>query len=76
MLQGMENATPGNGIVVGYDVDLLPVGDGLEFRLELPEMKVPCVADVNVASPSGTEIKLDGEELMIMAEDDILAVVE
>ncbi len=46
-------------IVVGYDVDLLPVGDGLEFRLELPEMKVPCVADVSVASPSGTEIKLD-----------------
>ena len=25
---------------------------------------------------SGTEIKLDGEELMIMGEDDILAVVE
>jgi hypothetical protein len=46
-------------IVVGYDVDLLPVGDDLEFRLELPELKVPCVADVNVASPSGTAIKID-----------------
>ena len=25
---------------------------------------------------SGTEVKIDGEELMIMSEDDILAVVE
>ena len=27
-------------------------------------------------SYAGTEIKLDGEEMMIMSEDDILAVVE
>ncbi len=46
-------------IVVGYDVDLLPVGDDVEFRLELPEMKVPCVADVSVASPSGTAVKIE-----------------
>ena len=25
---------------------------------------------------AGTEIKIDGEELMIMSEDDVLAVVE
>jgi chaperonin GroES len=27
-------------------------------------------------SYAGTEIKLDGEELMIMSEDDILAVID
>jgi len=32
--------------------------------------------EVIFASYAGTEIKLDGEELMIMTEDDILAVVE
>jgi len=28
------------------------------------------------ASYAGTEIKLDGEDLMIMSEDDVLAIVE
>jgi chaperonin GroES len=32
--------------------------------------------EVIFSSYAGTEIKLDGEELMIMSEDDILAVVE
>jgi chaperonin GroES len=32
--------------------------------------------EVIFASYAGTEIKVDGEELMIMAEEDILAVVE
>ena len=32
--------------------------------------------EVIFASYAGTEIKLDGEELMIMSEDDVLAVVE
>jgi len=32
--------------------------------------------EVIFASYAGTEIKLDDEELMIMSEDDILAVVE
>ncbi len=32
--------------------------------------------EVIFTSYAGTEIKLDGEELMIMNEDDILAVVE
>ena len=32
--------------------------------------------EVIFTSYAGTEIKLDGEELMIMSEDDILAVVE
>ncbi len=32
--------------------------------------------EVIFTSYAGTEIKIDGEELMIMSEDDILAVVE
>ena len=32
--------------------------------------------EVLFTSYSGTEIKLDGEELLIMAEEDVLAVVE
>ena len=32
--------------------------------------------EVIFASYAGTEVKIDGEELMIMSEDDILAVVE
>ncbi|MGE5610337.1 MAG: co-chaperone GroES [Bacillota bacterium] len=32
--------------------------------------------EVIFASYAGTEIKVDGEELMIMSEEDILAVVE
>ena len=37
---------------------------------------VALVSVLIFASYAGTEIKLDGEELMIMSEDDILAVVE
>jgi len=32
--------------------------------------------EVIFTSYAGTEIKLDGEELMIMSEDDVLAIVE
>jgi chaperonin GroES len=32
--------------------------------------------EVIFASYAGTELKIDGEELMIMSEDDILAIVE
>ena len=32
--------------------------------------------EIIFASYAGTEIKVDGEELVIMGEDDILAIVE
>jgi chaperonin GroES len=32
--------------------------------------------EVIFASYAGTEIKLDGEELMIMSEDDVLAIID
>jgi chaperonin GroES len=56
---------------------IVAVGDGK--RLENGE-KAPFTVkkgdEVIFTSYAGTEIKLDGEELMIMSEDDVLAVVE
>jgi len=56
---------------------IVSVGEGK--RLEDGTRAAPSVKkgeEVIFASYAGTEIKLDGEELIIMAEDDILAVVE
>ncbi|HEX5242410.1 MAG TPA: co-chaperone GroES [Tepidisphaeraceae bacterium] len=56
---------------------VLAVGDGK--RLDNGE-KAPFTVrkgdEVIFTSYAGTEIKLDGEEILIMSEDDILAVVE
>ena len=56
---------------------ILALGDGK--RLETGERapwNVKKGDEVIFTSYAGTELKLDGEELMIMSEDDILAVVE
>jgi chaperonin GroES len=56
---------------------VVSVGDGR--RLESGERQPFAVKkgdEVIFASYAGTEIKLDGEELMIMSEEDILAIVE
>jgi chaperonin GroES len=56
---------------------VLALGDGK--RLESGERapwNVKKGDEVIFASYAGTEVKIDGEELMIMSEDDILAVVE
>ncbi len=56
---------------------ILAVGEGK--RLENGERAVFSVKkgdEVIFTSYAGTEIKLDGEELMIMSEDDVLAIVE
>jgi chaperonin GroES len=56
---------------------ILSVGEGK--RLENGERAAFSVKkgdEVIFTSYAGTEIKLDGEELMIMSEDDILAIVE
>ena len=56
---------------------MLSVGDGR--RLETGErapFSVKKGDEVIFTSYAGTEIKLDGEELIIMSEDDVLAVVE
>lgn len=46
-------------IVVGYDVDLLAIGNELEFRLELPELKVPCAVDLSVREMSGSKLTIE-----------------
>jgi chaperonin GroES len=56
---------------------VISLGDGK--RLENGERAAWNVKkgdEVIFASYAGTEVKIDGEELMIMSEDDILAVVE
>ena len=56
---------------------ILAVGEGK--RSDKGERVAPSVKkgdEVIFASYAGTEIKIDGEELMIMTEDDVLAVVE
>ena len=56
---------------------VLSVGEGKRLESgERSKIGVKKGDEVIFASYAGTEIKLDGEELMIMSEDDILAVVE
>ena len=56
---------------------VLSVGDGKRLdNGERAPFNVKKGDEVIFASYAGTEIKLEGEELMIMSEDDILAVVE
>jgi len=56
---------------------ILAVGDGKRLDTgERAPVNVKKGDEVIFASYAGTEIKLDGEELMIMSEDDILAVVD
>ena len=37
-------------VTIGYDVDLLRVGDDLELRLDLPDQTPACVVDFNIAA--------------------------
>jgi len=56
---------------------VISVGEGK--RLENGQRVAPSVKkgdEVIFTSYAGTEIKIDGDEMIIMAEDDILAVVE
>src|ERR1700712_4967541 len=56
---------------------VLSVGEGKRLDTgERAPVNVKKGDEVIFASYAGTEIKLDGEELMIMSEDDILAIVE
>ena len=56
---------------------ILSVGDGRRLdNGERASFSVKKGDEVIFTSYAGTEIKIDGEELSIMSEDDILAVVE
>ena len=63
-----EKPKRGTVIAIG-DGKLLDSGERAKFQVKKGD-------EVIFASYAGTEIKVDGEELMIMSEDDILAVVE
>jgi chaperonin GroES len=56
---------------------VLAVGDGKRMESgERAPFTVKKGDEVLFTSYAGTEIKLDGEEILIMSEDDVLAVVE
>ena len=46
-------------VTVGYDVDLVRVGDDLELRLDLPEHTPATIVDVNVAGSDPRQVSLD-----------------
>jgi hypothetical protein len=43
-------------IVIGYDVDLLPVGNDLVYELNFPETLKSFAVDLKVAVPDGTKV--------------------
>ena len=56
---------------------ILAVGDGRRLdNGERAPLHVKKGDEVIFASYAGTEIKLDGEEVLILGEDDVLAIVE
>lgn len=56
---------------------VLAVGDGRRLdNGERAPFTVKKGDEVLFTSYAGTEIKVDGEELLVMSEDDVLAVVE
>ena len=56
--------------------EVLEVGPGTEKDGKLEKMKVKKGDKVIVNKYAGTEIKYEGEELIIVRQDDILAIVE
>ena len=56
--------------------EVVEVGPGLKVKGELQEMYVKKGDNVIVSKYSGTEVKYDGEEYIIVKQEDILAIVE
>lgn len=79
-----EERTTAGGIVIPDSAtekpstgEVLAVGNGkVTDSGELRAMDVKVGDKVMFGKYSGTEVKVDGEELLIMREDDIMAVVE
>ena len=46
-------------VTVGYDVDLLRVGDDLELRLDLPGQTPATIVDLNIAAGDARQVSLD-----------------
>ena len=56
--------------------EVIEVGPGEKIKGELQEMYIKKGDKVIVSKYAGTEIKFEGEEYIIVKQDDILAVVE
>ena len=56
--------------------EVIEVGPGAKENGELREMYVKKGDNVIVSKYSGTEVKYEGEEYLIVKQDDILAIVE
>ncbi len=81
MLEGEE--TTKSGIILSASskekpqiAEVIEVGPGLKQDGELVPLEVKKGDKVVVSKYSGTEVKYEGEELIIVRESDILAVVE
>ena len=46
-------------VTVGYDVDLVRVGDDLELRLDLPAETPATIVDLNIAAADARQVSLD-----------------
>jgi len=46
-------------VTIGYDVDLLRIGDDLELRLDLPGQTPATVVDLNIAAGDARQVSLD-----------------
>ncbi len=79
-----EERTTAGGIVIPDSAtekpstgEVLAVGNGkITDSGDVRAMDVKVGDKIMFGKYSGTEVKLDGEELLIMREDDIMAVVE
>ena len=78
-----ENTSPG-GIVIPDSAtekpikgEVVAVGNGLVLdNGEIRPLDLKVGDKVLFGKYSGTEVKLDGEELLVMKEDDVMAVLE
>jgi len=52
-------------IVIAYDLDLLALGDDLEYRLDLPTDIPQRVADLTITQPPGVEIVVDDQKSFV-----------
>lgn len=77
-----EETTKGGIILTGtakekpQTAEVIAVGDGAVVDGKLVPMTVRVGDKVIISKYSGTEVKLDGNEYIIVKEDDILAIVE
>ena len=56
--------------------EVIEVGPGQKIDGELQEMYVKKGDNIIVSKYAGTEVKYEGEEYLIVKQDDILAIVE